>query len=189
MIGLALAGAVLAMNWSPNGSPPAATAACASARPAAAESTKPPARPLVVFGGTDSGVRQAGYRRVETDEQWAAVWRDHRGPDGAAHPRPQVDFTRCTVVALFRGATANCEDLSAATVAEAGGAVVVRIEFPGYATGINVEPHAVTPFGFIVLPKTDKPIVLEQDEGSRKAVDQPVVSIWKEVARLAPADK
>src|SRR5206468_1547386 len=76
-------------------------------------------RPLVALSGTASGGRKADFRRVDSDEQWAAVWRDRRGPNDWDHPRPAVDFTRCTVVAVFRGATHNTEGLSAGAVVEA----------------------------------------------------------------------
>ena len=146
-------------------------------------------KPLVAFGGTDSGVEARSFRRISTPEQWARLWAKHAAgdtPAGARHARVDVDFDRCTVVAAFLGRTANSEGMEVDSVIERADAVVVRFNFPGYATGAGVEPHPVTPYGFVVLPRTDKPIVLEQDEASHKAVT-PTPPDWQEAARL-PAD-
>ena len=51
------------------------------------------------------------------------------------------------------------------------------------ATGANVEPNRVTPYGFVILPKTDKPILVEHDVAGHKAVT-PTPPDWQEAARL-----
>lgn len=49
----------------------------------------------------------------------------------------------------------------------------------------GVEPNPATPDGFVVLPRTDKPIVLEQDEASHKNVTPPRQTGRKRPASLA----
>lgn len=63
--------------------------------------------------------------------------------------------------------------------------VVVRFNFPGYATAPGVEPNAATPHGFVVPPRTDKPIVLEQDDARHKAVTRTPPE-WQEAAAAPP---
>lgn len=148
----------------------------------------PGTKPLLTLAGTDSRVAPRAFHRVTSESQWQSLWREHRGADAAnsVAPQPQVDFNRCTIVAAFAGQTHNCSGLEVVTVLETADSVIVRFQFPGYATGGNVEPHAVSPYGFIVLPRTDKPIVMEHNVGMRKT-EQPKPE-WKEAARLpAPA--
>ena len=157
-----------------------------NASPAGAGAPAGKVKPLMTLTGPDSGVREKAHHRVSGDEQWSKLWASHRGPDLGRHPRPQVDFDRCVLVAVFRGAASNTSALELDSVTETADAVVLRFAFPGYATGVGAEPHDDAPFGFILLPKTDKPIVLEQDVGERKPVHVPE---WREVARLAASDK
>lgn len=43
------------------------------------------------------------------------------------------------------------------SVIEPPDTVVVRFNFPAYATGAGVEPSPVTPYGFVILPGDKSP--------------------------------
>ncbi|HEX8913269.1 MAG TPA: hypothetical protein VF796_12990 [Humisphaera sp.] len=182
---LALGLAAVAATALASAARPAAVAAAADAPPAAAApAPAPKGSPLLTLAGTDSGVTRPLFARVESDARWREVWAEHRPGERGGGSRPRVDFGRCVVVALFEGQTANTEPLEVESVTETADAVVVRFDFAGYATAANVEPRAVTPYGFVVLPRTDKPIVLERNAGHSKEPGGVPRPKWAEAARL-----
>src|SRR5687767_12616603 len=81
--------------------PPHAGAAGPVAAPAAPAAA--PGKPLVAIGGSDSSVTEKAFHRITSDEQWAKVWESHRGKYQVRVARPQVDFSRCTLIAAFAG--------------------------------------------------------------------------------------
>jgi hypothetical protein len=64
-----------------------------------------PFKPLVVFTGLDSKVKEASLLRITTRDEWCRVWSAHSGTsDGSwSDYAPEIDFDRCMVVTVFRG--------------------------------------------------------------------------------------
>lgn len=64
-----------------------------------------PIKPLVVFTGLDSKVKEASLLRITTRDEWYRVWSAHSGTsDGSwSDYAPEIDFDRCMVVAVLRG--------------------------------------------------------------------------------------
>ena len=156
-------------------------------------------RPLAVISGDDSHITQASFRRVETDAAWQRLWLDHLGlgEDTIYRPKLDVDLARCTVVAIFDGRTFNRTGMKVDSVARAGGELVVRYRDVTFQTSsgftsapslLTDPPNAgggavpVTPFAFVVLPKTDRPIIVEEDLHRIKGGPP----LWKQVAKLEP---
>src|SRR5947209_5905301 len=79
-------------------------------------------KPLMTLAGSASGVKRQAYHRVTADEQWAKLWKAHQGQDNW-DPVPQVDFERCTLVAIFEGATSNVEPMELDSITETADAV------------------------------------------------------------------
>jgi hypothetical protein len=149
-----------------------------------ASSAPTPLKPIVLWWGAHSGVDQRDYWRVATDDAWKALWLRHAGEQTESPLKiakhPEVDFERCVVVAIFAGKLRNTSGLTIASIEESDDRVLVRFErqSKSYQTGPDADD--VTPYAILVLPKTRKPIVLEEDVHSLiGAAPQ-----WKERARL-----
>ncbi|MCO6044568.1 hypothetical protein NG895_11685 [Aeoliella sp. ICT_H6.2] len=145
---------------------------------------------LVVLSDQDSHVTIAGFGRIDSPQRWTRVWLEHLGldprydtPNRAAM---EVDFERCMVVAIFGGTTANTAGYKVASVIETTDSVVVRFEAnTSQSAGPDGGAERTTPYAFVVLPKTNKPIVMQQ--GVRQYIGEPPT--WKHVAELPPVTK
>ncbi len=145
------------------------------------------ARPIPAFvhwWGAHSQIDSAGYSRIRTEEEWKKLWTRHAGevletPYKIAK-YPVVDFDRCEVLAVFTGKTANTRGLALASLVEEADRVLLRFDRTsrGYQTG--PESDAVTPFLICVMPRTEMPVVVEEDVQDMKGG----APRWKERARL-----
>jgi hypothetical protein len=158
---------------------------------AAAEDTQQATRPLVTLTGTDSRVKEASYYRVTSEEEWVKIWRRHKGAkeskdyDLFHNPLglPNVDFEKCMVIAIFQGSGWNSAGLKAVAVLEEKERIVLRFEDKSYQT-FGPAPDGggkqVTVYGFFVLPRSSKTVVLE--ENVENTIGDP--PMWKERVRL-----
>jgi hypothetical protein len=154
---------------------------------AASEPQSPISKPLVALSGVDSHVTNPSYKRVATPRDWARVWSRHVGElaDEGYEPAMYVDFDRCVVVAIFRGDKRQIDSLRVHSVTENAFEVMIRLNELGYGIALRQGeklPPPVRPYAFVVLPKTDKLIVLEEShpvKGPRNADSR-----WEEWARL-----
>lgn len=154
----------------------------ASAAPDADKSTVANS-PLVVFTSNDSHMSKADYRKIASAEEWTQTWLEHLGmqEDTIYRPSMEVDFSRCTVVAIFSGKSINGRGFRVESVTEDNDKIVVRFDDISYQTaGPDGGGDQVTPYAFIVLPKSEKPVVLEENVQNIKGE----LPKWKEVARL-----
>jgi hypothetical protein len=122
--------------------------------------------PLVSMSGANSEVREASYQRVESPDTWARIWAKHLGTsvDDAYRAHLEVDFDRCEVVVIFRGEQINARGVQIDSTEEMEDAVIVRFTQLGYQTAgaSNNEPPD-RPYAFIVIPTTQKSIVLKEN--------------------------
>lgn len=140
--------------------------------------------PLAVLTGNDSHVKKRAYERIASPADWKKTWLTHLGKkeDTIYRPAMEVDFDRCEVVAVFAGESWNSCGFQIDSVTEQDDSIVVRFEDISYQTvGPDGGGDRVTPFAFVVLPKSKKPITLEDNIQQYKG--RPAE--WKEVARLA----
>lgn len=122
--------------------------------------------------GDDSRIDEASYLRIASAEDWKALWRRHAD----AEP-PDVDWSRHEVVAVFQGDGIS-HGVQFGDAFEDDETVTVR--FCGvYKQTMGPAPRTAA-FGMIVLPRSKKPIAVEEDVHSFK--DMPPV--WKARARL-----
>lgn len=163
--------------------------------PASAEAARHPVdlKPYVVITGTDSHIKEPGCFRVTSRDQWVALWPRHTGRESSDmfegkygdfhNPAgvPDVDFDRCLVIAVFQGARVNSAGLKVVSVQDEGRRIVLRFEDKFYQTG-SVYPDGgsvkVSAYGFFVLPRLTKPIVLEEPRPRMK----PEAPVWRERA-------
>jgi hypothetical protein len=139
---------------------------------------------LTVLTGNDSRVSKLSYRRVGSAAEWKKTWLEHLGlkDDTIYRTAMEVGFNRCMVIAIFGGKTFNNCGYQVESVGENKNTIIVRFSNIGYQTaGPGGGADRVSPYAFIVLPKSDKPIVLEETTHSSNPKDAPVS---REVARL-----
>ena len=126
--------------------------------------------PCLLLTGANSAVREARVELVSTSEDWARLWLEHRGAPPVERydlflnkaGLPVVDFETHVVVAVFVGETANVAGLRVEAVepGEASDHATLRYASNSYQTLGESEP--ARPFGFFVLPRGDRPLVVEE---------------------------
>jgi hypothetical protein len=107
------------------------------------------------------------------------MWLEHQ--TGSAKPEKtprdltaaEVDFTRCIVIAVFEGDGFACAGFKVHSVTETAARVILRVNPLYYQTGIGIPPGGPEPsdnrfdfnsaaWGIVVLPRTEKPVVVER---------------------------
>jgi hypothetical protein len=136
------------------------------------------ARPLVTLTGSDSRVTARSYYLVRSDKEWTQTWRRHRDAASAEDHKPQINFDKCMVIAVFQGSGWNSRGLTAVALQESNERIVLQFENNYYQS--DGEGDRVTVYGFFVLPRSDKTVTIEEDV--RETMGPPPV--WKERARF-----
>ena len=112
------------------------------------------AKPCVVISGTDSHVKKPRYLRITSSEEWAKVWKEHKGEETDIF----IDFDKFMVIAVFQGETWNNTGLRFDSMAEEGSLIRFKYLNSGYQTVGGAD--AVTVYGFFVVPRSKKSVVL-----------------------------
>ena len=144
-------------------------------------------RPLIVLAGADSKVDKPAYYRVSSEEAWQRIWLSHLGKTEADRfrehmPIVQIDFKKCMVIAIFKGAASNSRGLNIISTDEHEDTVYLRFDDMSYQTdgGLDGGRVPVTPYAFVVIPNSAKLVLIEENIQSLK--EKPPV--WNERARL-----
>jgi hypothetical protein len=165
----------------------AAAGLAATAPPGQSDSAAVPV--LVRWSGARSTIEQPRIERVADAERWAAVWKEHRGAGIETNARdwpvwPEVDFDHCMVLCIFGGRSTNTDGWAIESVEDRGADLLVRYDAMTFQTAsFGGEPDrgvSTTPYGIFVLPRSAKPIVME--ENVQGLIGQP--PIWKEKKRF-----
>lgn len=151
---------------------------------------EPRIRPFVTWSGPDSAVQEPFFARAKNEEEWTKIWEKHQGTPARRNNIqqpfiPQIDFDQCTLVAIFQGAGYNSNGVIVSEIIEEPDRIVFRYDESTYqvAFGLNDKPQElpkVHAYGLFVLPKTSKPIVLQENRQNLK--DEPAK--WTERAKL-----
>jgi hypothetical protein len=154
---------------------------CHASRAPAVEKSNTGTSALMVLTGNDSKIVKPAYQRVRSAAEWKRTWLSHLGfkSDTIYRPAMEVDFNRCMVIAVFGGKYVNSCGYRIESVIENKISILIRFDDISYGTAGGAD--RVTPYAFVVLPKTDKPVVLEKNMQRYKG-EPPE---WKEVARLS----
>ena len=91
---------------------------------------------------------------------------------------PDVNFENCMVIAIFKGPACNSAGLRAVSVHEDSEALLFRFDDMSYQTGNWSDK--VTVYAFFVLPRSTRPVVLEEDV--QGIINKPPT--WQERARF-----
>ncbi len=140
-------------------------------------------KPLVTISGADSKVRKPSYERIATADKWTEAWARHLGTskEDAYRSLMEIDFERCEVVAIFRGDRTNVRGIKILPLFTDHDYLILRIEDVDYQTnGADNNKPRDKPYAFVVIPKTSKEIILEEDVQHYKG-EPPE---WKEIIRI-----
>ena len=130
-----------------------------------------PVVPCVVLTGADSHLAECQYHRITCMDDWSKLWQKHKGQ---ANEReydlyydrlglPVVDFERYMVIAIFQGSGWNSAGLKAIAISEQQDRIVFRFKDKSYQpAGQYGGGQRVTVYGFFVLPRSPKSVVLEE---------------------------
>lgn len=143
--------------------------------------------PCVVLTGADSHVLESGYHRITSMEDWTEIWQKHKGQKNGEKYNlyydplglPLVDFARFMVIVIFQGSHWNSAGLKAVSISEQEDRIVFRFDDKSYQTvGSDADGGGkpVTVYGFFVVPRSAKPLILEEDV--QRIIGEPPV--WKE---------
>jgi hypothetical protein len=177
----------------------AALAAFTEAFPAD-EPSQRKVKPVMVWAGTDGNEPKESFDRCSSQKEWEAVWHKHQGRDERANRLTglKFDFDSYMVLAVFQGRSLKNFGVQVFSVLEEKDCLRVQFRPPTWQTGFNLGAgdsdkkkendemkYDAQSFALIVLPKSRKAIVFDEDV--RGLIDAPPV--WKERAKLAALDK
>ena len=146
-------------------------------------------KPCVVISGRNSKVTEPKNQRITSRNVWFEVWKEHKGQAGDQQydtfydplQIPLVDFDEFMVIAMFSGSRGNFAGLMADSVIERKDELVLRFQRKFFQTaGPNGGGQDGEPFGFFVLPKSKKKIVLQEKHYPQKNAKP----IWRDFAIL-----
>ena len=154
-------------------------------------------KPVVVWTGTDNKQTKESFARCCSRKDWQATWNAHCGQEKTADlpTCPEIDFDSYMVIAVIR----RTSRIHVSEILEEKGCVRVRYQpwgnqivfAPDPDSGIfkiveggrgELDPNKpyTLGFAFVVLPKANKAVVLEEDVQGR--IGKPPV--WKERAKF-----
>jgi hypothetical protein len=111
-------------------------------------------KPCVAISGTDSHVKKPRYLRITSSEEWAKVWKEHKGEE----TNIDIDFDRFMVLAVFQGETVNSAGVTFYSMTEEGDKILFKYLNHAFQTLGGAD--AVTVYGFFVVPQSKKSVVL-----------------------------
>jgi hypothetical protein len=144
----------------------------------------------ISWSGSTSAVAKGRIERVSDQARWDAVRKEHCGPrielNALGFPVvPTIDFERFEVICGFSGTRVNLYQWSIDSVQDLGEVVRVRFDQVGFQTAsFDGQPDkgvTTSAYGFFVVPRTAKEIVMEENTQGR--INGPPV--WTERVRLA----
>ena len=155
-------------------------------------------KPCVTISGADSHVRIRRYHRITSDDVWKRIWQEHMGkswqergeriglqridPRDLSEPLTclEIDFDKYMVIGIFQGEGVNSAGLKVSSISEDDNRILFRFDQTSYQTmgraGTSNGGDKVTDYGFFVLPRTTKRLVLE--ENVQNYLGEPPV--WKQ---------
>lgn len=122
--------------------------------------------PLLVASGTKSGVVKRSYYRIDDEASWKLIWQMHDASLDAPATF-NVNFKQATVIAIFDGKDGNNRGIDIIRTEMANKEMVVHYQVKYYGVGASAKPKETTSFAFVVLPKIDVDITIEETINDR----------------------
>lgn len=129
-------------------------------------SAQAPVRPAATLYGQMSRMPSKRFYLIDKQERLDRVWARHSGEDGyySKNPAPRIYEGETMALLIFTGPGFNSNGVNVTAVDDLGEQVRVRFtEFSFQTAGPDGGGVHCNPWGLIVLPVTEKPIVIERD--------------------------
>ncbi len=152
------------------------------------EHSSAPVRPAMTLSGPMSRMPSKRFYLLDTQERLNRVWQRHSGQDGfhSQNPAPNIFEGETMALMIFGGPSSNSNGISISAVDDLGDKVRVRYgHFSFQTAGPDGGGVHCNPWGLVVLPVTDKPIVIERDTNNIIGEDPK----WEEQTRLERGKK
>ena len=137
-----------------------------------AQANEPPGICCVALSGDDSRCTERSYHRVTSMQEWVQIWQKHKTGEASREydlyfdelGLPLVDFDGYMVIAIFQGSGWNNAGLKAVSITEEEDRVLFRFDNKTFQTaGPDGGGRKVTVYGFFVIPRSSKAVVLEEN--------------------------
>src|SRR5262249_7261822 len=148
-------------------------------------------KPVLVWTDTNSKITKPLFARCDTRKEWSTVWQKHQGRDADPYmsiaPYPEIDFESYMAIAIFHGKSSMNSGIWVREVVEEKSRIRIHYQPSWYQIVVDTQTNArealaeTNSFAFILLPRSRKEIVFEEDV--RRTIQGP--SVWKERARIA----
>ncbi|NQZ70889.1 MAG: hypothetical protein HRT89_22795 [Lentisphaeria bacterium] len=131
-------------------------------------------KPYIVLSGANSRFKKKDTMRIMTPGAWIKTWQKHLGYKEDVKydlyrnrlKLPIVDFKTCMLIAVFGGKRFNSAGYKVHTIFLKDDNLIFRYEAKSYQT--DGEGEKVTPYGFFIIPRSDKTVVGEYAYRERK---------------------
>ncbi len=142
-------------------------------------------KPCVAFMGVDSHVTKPRDCRITSPDEWTRLWQEHKGkkPTGRYDQfydplsLPAIDFDRYMVIVIFEGGSWQSAGVRVDSISEENERIVFRFSYKVYQVGPGDVEKKATAYGFFVVPRSTKPVVLEEGFHS---MNREVKPVWEE---------
>jgi hypothetical protein len=151
-------------------------------------------KPLVTLYGENSKVTDPKFVRITSEEQWTSTWFQIQlgapGQPQSNNARMQIDFDKTMVIAVFGGNATMCAGYDVDSLAEDHKRITLRVQKLHYQISPAADYKDIEhcfrcqPWGFFVLPRSDKEIVLERDDRGRLDMPHKWVK-WKTLPAIS----
>lgn len=123
--------------------------------------------PIVALSGADTKIAKTDYLKIDSQNKWEDVWLQHVGCKNVEkydyffnkNGIPVVDFEKYMVIAVFQAPGENCAGIDAYSIIEKEKEIIFDFEAKYYQVVEDTHDPG-NAFGFFVLPKSDKKIVI-----------------------------
>ena len=131
-------------------------------------------KPLMTLYGSDSKITKRKTLRVTTAKESDVLWNEHCGDSKIGSFNIDLDFEKVMVIAIFGGEGFGEYYFTSQSITENKDRITIRVDTHTYQFGLDAK--AIRPWGILVLPRSNKKVVLEND--MRRLIADPPK--WKE---------
>jgi hypothetical protein len=107
--------------------------------------------------GEYGGITQQGERVISSDAEWKSLWQDVHSTMIPVPQRPEVDFTRYTVLAVFQGEQRNGGHFIRITsISDKGNALAVDVRSTVPGAGCIITDALTQPYHIVMVDKVNR---------------------------------
>jgi hypothetical protein len=108
------------------------------------------------FTGLQSNIAANEYYRITDDKTFQEIWSRH----SASEPTLKIDFSQDMVIAIFQEKTVHQDELQVDELINLPEAINIIFQVPSYQVMGDYKGEEVKPFGFFVMTRSNKKLIL-----------------------------